>query len=194
MARWMIYLVIGALLVAAFIWLGRLQKVQTQAQAPAGALPRPEGAHEDAGGDESFWRLIGLIDRKALLADTDGASTAVEPLVEALAALNRGEIENFEDVLTAKLYALDGRNFAQAAGPNGDSDDAFLYARCFVVARGRAFFETVLENPANMPSETGQWCEPLLLAAENAWERKTGETWIYVPELSSESGSNTAQW
>jgi hypothetical protein len=83
----------------------------------------------------AFWRLIEKIDRRELSdGDEDGA---VEQLVEALAEYGEAEIKEFENTLAQCLYDIDGPAYADQAGESGQSADGFLYARCYVVARGK---------------------------------------------------------
>ena len=64
----------------------------------------------------------------------------------------RGTIRD-HDTLARKLHELDTERIAcrGAPPPFTGSGDAFLYARCGVVARGRAFFEAVVADPAQFP-------------------------------------------
>jgi hypothetical protein len=61
---------------------------------------------------------------------------AVEPLRSALSAKTEAELFEFEECLSQRLYAIDGESFAEQAGDSGRSDDGFLYARCYVMAKG----------------------------------------------------------
>jgi hypothetical protein len=93
-----------------------------------------------------------------------------------------------------RLYALDGRRYAEQAGESSDSDDGFLYARCFVVAQGEAHYRRVLADPSLMPKSIDEWCEALLGAAGTAFERSTGESAEFETSVSFETASNRAQW
>jgi hypothetical protein len=143
----------------------------------------------------TFWRLVSKIDRGALReGDEEGA---VEPLVEALSQLAEAEIGAFEDQLAQCLFDLDGRQYADQAGESGQSGDGFLYARCYVVARGKKYFEGVKASPERMPKSTEDWCESLLYAARQAWAMSTGndeDDWDHLSPVSYETGSNRAQW
>lgn len=80
-------------------------------------------------------------------------------------------------------------------GESGDSDDAFLYARCYVVAQGRERYEATLMNPALMPQTIGEWCEALLYPQRNAWAQITGkDASDFDSSVSYESGSNEDLW
>jgi hypothetical protein len=148
--------------------------------------------------DARFWDLMTNLNWKAR---GDGEKVA-EPLIEALAALPDAEIAGFQNLLTAKLYALDGRAWARESGdtiwfaePDDLSEDGFLYARCAVVGRGREFYERVLGDPKQMPGNAG--FESLLYVASTAYERKTGldaAGELDASDLSFETFSNTEGW
>lgn len=142
--------------------------------------------------DTRFWSLIALIDLTALHeGDEDGALAKLD---DAVADLPRAELEGFEEVLAAKLYALDGRIYAVAAGDSGTSDDGFLYARCFVVACGKSHYERVLADPTQMPTSLDDWCEGLLYVASTAFEGQSDEDWSFSATLDYETGSNHRLW
>lgn len=68
------------------------------------------------------------------------------------------------------------------------SSDYFLYARACVVANGKDYFERVLADPTQMPK--GFTFEALLYLAADAYKRKTGQDFEYVPTVSYETYSN----
>ncbi len=146
---------------------------------------------------DDFWKLIDTIDAVALDKGEAFEDAAVAPLVDALSELDGPEIESFEDYLAQTLFALDGRVYAENAGDSGRSADGFLYARCYVVGKGREFYCRVLENPTKMPDRIDQWLEPLLFVPRRAWSRRTGseeEDWAHEIAVSWETGSNSGQW
>jgi hypothetical protein len=148
--------------------------------------------------DATFWNLIARLD----WANEGDDDAVVEPLINAIAALRDSEIAGFQDALAAALYALDGRAWARESGsdiwfgePDSLSEDAFLYARCAVVASGEAFYRQVLADPAQMPKN--REFEALLYVASTAYERKTGlDSSSELPEsaVSFETFSNEAGW
>lgn len=143
---------------------------------------------------EQFWQLIESVDQAALEdCDEEGA---LEDLQFKLEKLPEKEIFDFEENLAQVLHAIDTRKHIENAGES-DSDDSFLYARCYVVARGRKFYESVAADPAKMPKSQDQWCESLLYVAATAWEQATGKSsdeWEFDPSVSFETGSNEAGW
>lgn len=201
MSRWLIFSLIGLLIVGAIMWLGRKPKDAARLPAAApGRLPSPgsqegEPLKQTPEFDETrFWSLIDRIDREKLNRGEGFEYQAIEPLTSALQALSREELESFENKMAEKLFAIDGSRYAAAAGEAGGSDDAFLYVRCFVLASGRDVYQSIVEDPAKMPTSLDQWCEALLSAVPQAWERKTGEQWDHSPDPSYETGSNEARW
>ena len=146
----------------------------------------------------TFWRLIDLIDNGALQAGDEEA--AVAPVIEALAKYTEADIQGFQDILAQCLYDIDGQAFADQAGKSGQSGDGFLYARCYVVAKGKKHYEAVKMNPMEMPESLDEWCESLLYVAQHAWAAATGKDgdawsgWSYHAPVSYETGSNKANW
>jgi hypothetical protein len=143
----------------------------------------------------TFWRLIAKIDQDALReGDEEGA---VEPLGEALAECTPADIHEFENILAQRLFDIDGEVYADEAEESGQSDDGFLYARCFVVAQGKQQYDAVKADPTKMPKSLDQWCESLLYVSQRAWAAATGEdeeAWDHLPPVSYETGSNRANW
>jgi len=72
------------------------------------------------------------------------------------------------------------------------SNDDFLYARCAVIAEGRAYYENVRLNPSEMPGDID--FEHLLGLASEAYKLKTGRDFEYFPIYNYETGSNTEGW
>jgi len=144
---------------------------------------------------EDFWALIATIDVSAL--DNGDEEGAVFPLQSALTGKQESELEAFEEHLSRFLYNLDGEVFANHAGESGDSDDGFLYARCYVVAKGKTYFESVVAAPEKMPNSIDKWCEALLYSHRHAWAETTGRDiseWAFDASVSYESGSNPDLW
>ena len=70
------------------------------------------------------------------------------------------------------------------------SDDGFLYARGFIVAAGKGYFDAVNANPS--VALTDLECEEMCYLSSEIYEEKFGE----IPEsgISRESCSNKAGW
>jgi hypothetical protein len=142
-----------------------------------------------------FWNLISLIDVAAL--DDGDEDAAIEPLEQALMGKSENELFEFEERLSQQLYAIDGLVFADNGGESGGSDDGFLYARCYVVAKGQAFYSAVKADPTKMPKSSDQWCETLLSPHRNAWAALTGgdpDDWPFSASVSYETASNPMLW
>lgn len=141
-----------------------------------------------------FWSLISLLNWSQ--AGDDEA--VVAPVVKELSEMEVSEIYSFEDILAAKLFALDTRAHAQEIGEaayrEGEyfSVDEFLYARCVVVANGREFYESVLATPDRFPKDME--FEALLGIAAAAFELKTQGEFDHVSDVSYETFSNEAGW
>ena len=145
--------------------------------------------------EDEFWELIDTVDTDAIARGDE--ETAVEPLVEALAAFPPDKIKHFEDHLATVLYRLDGRRYADNAGQSGQSSDGFLYSRCYVVGCGRQQYKATLDDPEQMPKSIDHWFESLLYASQEAWSVATGkdrEDWDFEASVSYETGSNKTQW
>lgn len=141
--------------------------------------------------EAEFWRVIDLVNRRWIAEDE---YEAVAPLIDILASETPAEIVAFQEHLAQKLHALDGRRYMEHAGESRGSTDGFLYARCYVVARGEREFRRVLGDPALMPKSLDEWCEALLYVARTAYERATGTPAHLHSSVSYETGSNRAQW
>ena len=144
---------------------------------------------------EDFWKHIEQIDRTALGLGKE--NVAIRPLEVSLSTLTPADLESFEEHLSQCLFTLDGRAYADAAGESAGSDDAFLYARCFVVAQGREHYEATLKDPSLMPQTLAGWCESLLYVHHRAWAALTGKNeseWAFEAAVSFESGSNIELW
>jgi len=167
-----------------------------QEKYPDAELNIEIGQHQPDGllTEQQFWELIDLLDWNK--EDDDDAVTA--SLVSALALLPVRQIYDFADILSQKLYFLDGVEFARHIGERSWQPDAyfsvdgFLYVRCCAVANGKKAFEQILKNPKLMPKDMD--FEPLLYVASDAFEQKTGMAWDYIPAFNMETYSNKAGW
>ena len=150
--------------------------------------------------EQEFWSVIDKLD----WSETGDDSAVMEPAVTYLAEKDDEDITEFYEILARLLYQIDGEASAENMGDapmiDGDpyySPDAFLYARCCVVANGEATYREVLEDPAQMPRDME--FESLLYLADKAWERKHGgepgyEEFFCDTEYDFETFSNEDQW
>jgi hypothetical protein len=143
--------------------------------------------------DSEFWNLIALIDQRAL--ERGDQEAAVQPVQRALDKKNEAGLVEFEEALAQRLYAIDGQAYAQNAGEL--SEDAFLYARLYVVAKGHEYYKRVRSHPEHMSHSIQRMCEPLLSVHKHAWQKLTGRPaaeWPFSPSVSYKTGSNPALW
>lgn len=144
--------------------------------------------------ETEFWKIISLLDWKKSGDD----EAVLQPAVDSLSQLEIAEIEKFQDILSEKLYHLDGQKYAEQTGDNAYTEegffsvDTFLYARCCVVANGQAYYEHVLKNPMDMPKNLT--FESLLYLANEAFLKKTNQQWSYVPAYNIETFFNLQGW
>lgn len=144
--------------------------------------------------EERFWQLIDLLDWSKA-GDNDAV---IEPVVQALAVSPVRHIYEFDDILSQKLYLLDGLAFARDIGESAwqpgkyFSVDVFLYARCCAVANGFEYYQKLLKDPALMPKDLDFGA--LLRIAEEAYVRKTGRPYVYVPAYPVETYGNEEGW
>jgi hypothetical protein len=146
--------------------------------------------------EDQFWAIIDLLDW-----EKESNQDILQPALEKLANFSKNDICTFNDILNAKLFALDGRQFAENLGSNAFkienkrhfSVDDFLYSRCGVVGNGRQFFEEVLAKPNQIPKEFT--FEALIYLPERAWKLQSGvDNYDYFPTLSYETFSNIENW
>ena len=148
---------------------------------------------------ESAWKIIGgKVKSRQKLADgklsEDKAEDLIESLEEVIPALREQLSElsasvllAFDRILERKLYDIDR---AEIQEHSDGSDDGFLYARGFIVAAGKGYFDAVNANPS--VALTDLECEEMCYLSSEIYEEKFGE----IPEsgISRESCSNKAGW
>lgn len=141
--------------------------------------------------EDEFWYVISLLKK--------GNDISLSPAIQYLSSLSVEKIAAFEDILSEKLYWLDGQKYAEQIGEGayqGEdapfSADNFLYARCFAVIQGKKQYENILTNPTQTPSN--QTFEPLLNLAALAYEQKTGAIFDYIPAFVYETFANQDGW
>lgn len=144
--------------------------------------------------ENEFWEIIGLLDW-----GQDKAEAVIRPATAHLSRLSAPAIQAFQDWLSEKLYLLDGEKYAAHCGENAYrgpdqpfSVDEFLYARCYVVAQGKSYFEKVFNNPGAMPHDLS--FEALLRIASQAYKIKTGALFEYQPAYIIETFANSGGW
>jgi Protein of unknown function (DUF4240) len=152
-------------------------------------------------GDERFWALIesawqtigGRTEARRELAagklSEDGADDLAESLDDFTTALKvqldelpADELLAFDRILERKLYDIDRADIHEHTD---GSDDGFLYARGFIVAAGKDYYEAVDANPAIAMMDIE--CEEMCYLPWHMYREKIGE--IPPSEISRESGS-----
>lgn len=144
--------------------------------------------------EQYFWEIIAMLD----WGQEGNDDSVVEPVIAHLSAGPVRHIFEFADLLSEKLYALDGQKYAENIGEDAWSPeryfsvDNFLYARCCAIANGKEMYEQVLRNPALMPKDCT--FEALLYVPSAAYERKTDRPYDYAPAFPIETYSNKEGW
>jgi hypothetical protein len=137
-----------------------------------------------------FWNIIESFDWSQQGDD----QAVMQPAIDQLAQLGLDGIRMFDEILAAKLFALDTRQHAEntGLGSEDDPEDMFLYIRCCVVANGRQFYEQVLNDPSQIPTDMD--FEALLLLTRDAAEKLGIEDYWSDTEVSYETFSNEEGW
>ena len=138
--------------------------------------------------EDDFWRLVDLLDW------TGPETASTDRLINALSERSEREIRHFREWLGLKLRALDTYQFAEMYQKKfgGWSVDCFLYARCWIVAKGRENYEATMIDKSKFPDDLA--FEELLYLHHKAYEKKTGEELDHFPLTNYESTSNAAGW
>ena len=130
---------------------------------------------------------------KGALSEENGFALmqALEEVVSALRAdldrLGREELLAFDRILERKLFDIDR---AEVHEHTDGSDDGFLYARGFIVALGKEFYDAV--NTAPSRARFDLECEEMCYLSWHLYREKFGE--MPSSDISRETGSNTAGW
>lgn len=158
------------------------------------AIWLPETRSDQTINELDFWKIIDLLNWE----EANNFSKMIEPAVDALQKYSISDIKGFSDILSEKLYLLDGQKYAEHTGKNSYEEDQpfsadeFLYARCFVVAKGQKFYTNVLNTPSSMPKDLS--FENLLSIPREAYKKKTGQKFDYTPAYIIETFANSDGW
>ncbi len=148
---------------------------------------------------ETAWQAVGgkvkvrqqLTERKL---SEEKAEELLESLEEVIPALREqlnhfsaAELLAFDRILERKLYDIDR---AAIQEHTDGSDDGFLYARGFIVAAGKGYYDAVNAEPSTAVMNLE--CEEMCYLSWHIHEERFGE----VPNsgISRESCSNMAGW
>ncbi|MFR9778028.1 DUF4240 domain-containing protein, partial [Micromonospora sp. MS34] len=117
----------------------------------------------------------------------------LDPFLDALRDLCAGlpgpELVDLDRVVERKLYDIDRADIHEVTD---GSDDGFLYARGFIVAMGRDFYQTVRANPALAVLDAD--CEKLCYFFAHLHQERFGAWPETGSGISRESVSNPAGW
>jgi hypothetical protein len=113
----------------------------------------------------------------------------LEQLTAACAGLSARELTDLDRVCERKLYDVDREDIHEETD---GSDDGFLYARGYIVALGRAYYEAVSADPglAVMDAE----CEAMCYFFTHLHEKNFGGWPETGSGISRESFNNRAGW
>lgn len=144
--------------------------------------------------EEEFWKIIDLLDWKKRKVTTIMAAA-----INYLSKSSVEQIKAFDDILSEKLYLLDGQKYAENTGQNAYQNeekpfsvDGFLYARCKAIAEGKATYESIIVDPKKMIKDDS--FEPLLSMASQAYQKKTEKAYEHIPAYIYETFANTKGW
>jgi Protein of unknown function (DUF4240) len=128
-----------------------------------------------------------------LIADIPAVEDALPvflgTLTDQCRDLPGSELTSFDRVLERKLYDIDR---ADIQAVTDGSDDGFLYARGFIVAMGRDFYDAVASD-AEM-AVLGAECEEMCYFFAHLYRERFGEFPATGSGISRESCSNPAGW
>lgn len=146
--------------------------------------------------EDIFWEIISTFNWKK----TGDDDKVLKPALKKLVSMTAQDIQQFAEILTEKLYSLDGLAYASNIGTDSYKNDKeffsvdnFLYVRCCVVANGKDYYQSVLNDPTQMPEEMD--FEALLYLPEEAYNKKLKTDGEFITtQLSYETFSNKEKW
>lgn len=148
---------------------------------------------------ESAWKAVGgrLQARQKLATgklSQDKAEELQEILEDVIPALQKQlnllsaeDLLAFDRILERKLYDIDREDIQEYTD---GSDDGFLYARGFIVATGKEYYDAVLTKPSTALMDLE--CEDMCYLSWHMYEEKFGD--MPASGISRESCSNKAGW
>jgi hypothetical protein len=156
--------------------------------------------------DKRFWDLIesswqaagGMTKARQKLAEKKLSEDQAEELMEALGEvipalqaqldqLSAEELLAFDRILEQKLYDIDR---AEIQEHTDGSDDGFLYARGFIVAAGKRYYDAVNARPSTALMDLE--CEEMCYLSWHLYRDKFGD--MPASDISRETCSNKAGW
>ncbi|MEU4162197.1 DUF4240 domain-containing protein [Actinoplanes sp. NPDC026670] len=128
-------------------------------------------------------------DEDALYALDPWLDRFTEQLRAASAGLSAADLTSLDRVLERKLYDIDREDIHEVTD---GSDDGFLYARGFIVAAGREFYEAVRADPAVAIIDAE--CEEMCYFFAHLHNERFGAYPETGSGISRESSSNQSGW
>jgi hypothetical protein len=122
------------------------------------------------------------------LAD-DIEDTILDDYQDQLYELERDELISFIHNLEERLYNIDRSEIQKATDC---SDDGFIYARCFIVAMGKKYYDIVDNDPSKAAMDAE--AEGFGFTAYSVYDDRFDEQFKRNSKHSIESGSNKAGW
>ncbi len=148
-----------------------------------------EDAWQNIGGFQNERHLLCLseLDEEQIENLSANLNNFIESLEKALNELSAEDLMEFDRITERKLYQIDRSEIHEFTD---GSDDGFLYARGFILAMGREYFETVDKNASKavMDAEFEEMC----FVGRRLYNNKFGE--LSLSEISRETGSNASGW
>lgn len=166
-------------------------------------VPAPEDEARFWSLIEAAWAPLGpdvRQARQALVVRSAGSQADTSVVAEALPAfldiltgycdgLPGAELISLDLVLERKLWEIDR---ADIHAVTDGSDDGFLYARGFIVAMGREYYDSVVDNPEmGIPCAE---CEVMCYFFAHLYSGQFGNFPDTGSGISRESGSNLVGW
>jgi hypothetical protein len=166
-------------------------------------IPAPEDEARLWSLVEAAWAPLGADVRQARQAlvtrpagseaDTFVVTRALPSFLDALAGhcrtLTGAELTCLDRVVERKLWEIDR---ASIHAVTGGSDDGFMYARGFIIALGREFYDAVADNPEMaVPDDE---CEEMCYFFAHLHQERFGDFPETGSGISRESGENLIGW
>ncbi len=144
-----------------------------------------------------FWRLI-----EDAKSESEGdCDTQVRLLKTALLKLEPDQIIGFDRILDDLRDAAFRWDLWGAAYliNGGCSYDCFVYFGCWLIAQGQEVYENALQDPDSLadaiePDFADAECEPLLYAADHAYEQKTQQVISREQQVIPREGPAGTKW
>jgi hypothetical protein len=130
-----------------------------------------------------------LYEDPALILVQDLLGRFLDNLTDLSEELTADELVSLDRVVERKLYDIDR---ADVQAVTDGSDDGFLYARGFIVALGREFYDAVVRDP-EMAVIDGD-CEEMCYFFAHLHDKRFGSFPDTGSGISRESCSNPAGW